>query len=169
MKKSLQILFAMSMFLLLINGISALTVTRAYPTSTSSDFQMTYQASNLPSTTWAILIHDYVTGGCKFPDGTNEYRAYFTSADGSNNQKVTVTVPSSGTCIFTTFGVYGDGANLINFPSQSITINSNSGNTNPSTSFDFNQQIDIGGFKIVLWQLLAGVIAVIVLIIVLKK
>ena len=95
-------------------------------------FQISYKSSS--SGIWGASIVDTVSGGCKFPDGTNQLKTVMLSSDGST-KTITINSPSfTSSCTFS--GDYKFGTEAIkNFPDKTIKIKSNgnvecSGNEN---------------------------------------
>lgn len=64
-----------------------------------SSFTITYTASGV-SNKWGAIIVQNAAGGCKFPDGTTQYKNAMLSTAGTSTS-VAVTTPASGSCTFT--------------------------------------------------------------------
>ena len=80
-------------------------------------FEVTYLSDKTGK--WGVIIVDSVSGGCKFPAGT-EYQSVMLS-NGINSQIVEVTAPSSGSCTF--HGDYNFGSDPIKkFEDQIVII-----------------------------------------------
>lgn len=72
--------------------------------------------------TWAVIIEDSVSGGCKFPNGESEYKSVIL---GEPLHIVEITAPSSGSCTFSgDYNFVSDkGVGKIkNFPDQMVII-----------------------------------------------
>ena len=94
------------------------SMTRTGPTTATGTFTLTYMVTG--TGTWGASIIDTATGGCIFPDGTNQLKTVMLSPDG-NSKQITVTAPSSGSCTFT--GDYKFETNaIVNFPGKTVTI-----------------------------------------------
>jgi hypothetical protein len=131
MKKSIQFLFAMSIFILFsLAYVNAGIMTRTGPTSATpgQSFTITYTAT--ATGTWGASIEDSVSGGCLFPSGSSTYKSVMLSTDGST-KSITITAPSSGTCVFSGNSQFGTDS-ILNFNPLTVTIGS--GTCTPSCS-----------------------------------
>ena len=101
-----------------------------------STFQVIYTASST-SGAWGASIIDTVTGGCKFPDGSNQLKTVMLSTDG-NSKTITVTTPSSqGSCSFS--GDYQFGSESIkDFNDKTVTILTSGGDSGDDDNGDDN-------------------------------
>jgi len=109
-----------AMILLFSLSLVSAGMTRTAPTTVTpnSQFDVTYSVSNTGD--WGASIVDLVSGGCKFPDGSSEYKSVMLSVDGST-KTIKVTAPSSGSCTFT--GDYKFGTDsIINFPTKTVFV-----------------------------------------------
>lgn len=84
----------------------------------SSTFTLTYTAVGT-SGTWGASIVDTVTN-CKFPDGTTSYKTVMLSTDGLT-KSITMTAPSSGSCVFSGDYKYGT-SSILNFSDLTVTV-----------------------------------------------
>ena len=94
-------------------------LTREVPIEVNSGetFNVVYSTDKVGK--WGVIIVDSVSGGCKFPAGT-EYKSVMLS-NGFNSQVIKVTAPSSGSCTFS--GDYNFGDNPIkDFQDQTVEI-----------------------------------------------
>ena len=101
--------------------VSSASMTRTVPSTATpgGTFQATYIASDV-SGTWGASIVDTVSGGCTFPDGSNQLKTVMLSSDG-NTKIINVHAPSSGSCYFS--GDYKFGIEpIVDFTDSAITF-----------------------------------------------
>jgi len=100
---------------------SGASMSRSAPSTVSpgQSFTVTYTASSQDSQ-WGASIVDRVSGGCKFPDGSNEIKTVMLSVDG-NSKPITIKAPSSGSCTFSGDYKFGED-NTVNFQSKTVTV-----------------------------------------------
>jgi hypothetical protein len=107
--------------LLLTSMVMAASIVRTVPASVDAGqtFTVTYTSSGTP-TKWGASIQDSVSGGCTFPSGSSTYKTVMLSEDG-NTKSITMTAPSSGSCVFS--GDYKFGTDsVVSMTSSSVTI-----------------------------------------------
>ena len=101
--------------------IAGNTMTRNVPSAVNigEKFLVVYTASATGQ--WGASIEDSISGGCKFPDGSNQLKTVMLSSDG-DSKAIEITAPSSsGSCTFS--GDYKFGTEAItNFPDKTITV-----------------------------------------------
>lgn len=141
MRKNRLITFVI-MMIMGIGLINALSVTRTLPSSSTGNFQLTYQVDATGK--WGVSIQDSVSGGCTFASGKTTYQDVILS-DSGNTRTISITAPSSGSCTFT--GDYKFGTDpIVTFSSQTVTIgssgtggtgNTGTDNTNTGTTKEF--------------------------------
>ena len=115
------------------------SMTRSVPSTVSPGQQFNIVYTTSASGTWGASIIDDVSGGCKFPGGSSQYKSVMLSADG-NSKTIKITAPSSGSCTFS--GDYKFGTEAIkNFADKTITISTDGngdGNGNGDDNGDYN-------------------------------
>ncbi len=95
-------------------------LTRIVPSSVSPNSQFTVTYSSNRQGKYGVIIVDSVSGGCKFQSGKTEYKNVIISENGPTSETVSVTAPSSGSCIFS--GDYNYNIPIIKFPDQTVQI-----------------------------------------------
>ena len=101
-------------------SISGGSMTRNVPSTVQPGQKFSVVYSTSVSGQWGASIIDDVSGGCKFPDGSNQIKTVMLSVDGSS-KTVQVTAPSSGSCTFS--GDYKFGTEAVkDFSDKTITI-----------------------------------------------
>ncbi|MBU0959120.1 MAG: hypothetical protein KKB31_04200 [Nanoarchaeota archaeon] len=106
--------------LFVITGSETMSRTAPGNVNPSSTFQVVYTAIGTSGSWGASIVDVIVSGGCTFPDGSNQLKTVMLSADG-NTKSVTVQAPSSGVCVFEgdyKFGTFAE----VDFPSKTVTI-----------------------------------------------
>lgn len=149
------------------------TITRTIPSSVqpNQNFNIIYSVSGV-SGIWGASIIDTVSGGCKFPDGS-ELKSVMLSTEGTA-KTIAVTAPSSGSCTF--HGDYKFGtASIKDFEDITITISTSAQETEEEEEegetgeqeipFDINMVLfKIGNFNVTLLILVGAIILLFILI-----
>jgi hypothetical protein len=115
----------------LFSSVSDNSVYRSAPSTVSpgQTFSVTYTA--VSSGSWGVSIIDELSGGCKFPDGSNELKTVMLNSDG-NTKTIQITAPTSGSCLFS--GDYKFGTDSVKvMEDDTTTISTSSTNVTCSS------------------------------------
>ncbi len=108
--------------------IGEASMTRSVPSTVQPGQQFNVIYTTTASDKWGASIVDTVSGGCKFPDGSNQLKTVMLSTEGGS-KTIKVIAPSSGSCTFS--GDYKFGTEVTkDFIDNTITISTENGNGN---------------------------------------
>ncbi len=108
--------------------IGEASMTRSVPSTVNPEQEFNVVYTTTASDKWGASIVDTVSGGCKFPDGSNQLKTVMLSTEGGS-KTIKVIAPSSGSCTFS--GDYKFGTEVTkDFIDNTITISTENGNGN---------------------------------------